>query len=644
MPSRSFHNPRGADQGKGGLILLVELILYVFLIPLLVSSVSRRLSYAASIAASVVTASLAILSFTQTGFQEFVILDGAVFALDPLTWLFLLIGSVSWAITSLYSIRYDDYSSVVSASYHAAILSIVALILSRSYIPFLLAWEGMSVSGYFLISYKKGTDGLPPYVFLVFGEVSGLLIMMMFAGFYAATGLSYFTDASYSQILLFIGIVGFFVKLGITPFQMTEWLPIAHGGAPVNGSVLFSATMTMASVYSILRIMSFAHPSLVIGGLLMAIGAFSLLFAAIYAASSEHVKMLPAYSTIENSGAMLILLGASTVSSNFGNASLATFAAAGAIVYVFSHTISKTGSFLYAGYIEKTSHTLDLTKVTGSSSSIFSIGGLLSALSLSGLLPFGGGVGEWMLLETLFVMVTLPSPAISVLSTFVGVMASLGAGITLVAMTKYFGFGGRVRTGAPAGPGVMKAALLAAGVTALIIGLASTTIISLAGDATVILTGKSTQSLITGLLAVPNGFLIASPGAAGPFGFVSPLFVAILLMTFSLASISLFRHGSSRRVPVWDNGVSMTGKPDSFAYANALRLTLRRVYPSGQGVEDEEHFKSSYDIFWVWLVSLSRWFETTSRRFALWFMNSDLSRYMLYLLLAFFGVLIYVIV
>ena len=623
------------------MIILTIALLYT--IPLLISAVSKKISYAAGMVAAGVTIVLAIISLTQSHITETVALGSSVFGVDSLSWYFLLVGSVSWILTSLYSISYDDYSRVVTASYHAAILSIVLLIFSRSYLPFLFAWEGMSISGYFLISYKRNTDRVPPYVFLVFGEMSTLLILLMFASFYASTGISYFVKSDYSQIALLVGLIGFVVKLGITPFQMTEWLPIAHGGAPVNGSVLFSATMTMASLYSILRIISFAHPSILIGGLLMAIGAFSLLFAAIYAASSEHTKMLPAYSTIENSGAMLILAGASITSLNYGDLPLATFALAGAMVYVFTHTVAKTGLFLYAGYIEKTSGTLDLTRVTGSSSSVFSTGGLLNALSLSGLLPFGGGLGEWMLLETLFVMVTFNSPGISVLSTFTGLMASLGAGITLVAMTKYFGFGGRLRKNGPAGPVLMRPSILASGFVALMLGIGGTLLITAAGSVTADFTGLSTGQIITGLLAIPDGLLIASPGLNGPFGFVSPAFVGLLLLSiFALIFLSL-RHSSARQVAVWNNGVAKIEEPNSFTYANTLRLTMKRVYPAGNS-SSREDFTSSYDVFWIWLIVLAKHFEVASRRFSLWFMNSDLSRYMLYLLLAFFAVLLYIIV
>ena len=153
----------------------------------------------------------------------------------------------------------------------------------------------------------------------------------------------------------------------------------------------------------------------------------------------------------------------------------------------------------------------------------------------------------------------------------------------------------------------------------------------------------STGQIITGLLAIPDGLLIASPGLNGPFGFVSPAFVGVLLLSiFAIIFLSL-RHSSARQVAVWNNGVAKIEEPNSFTYANTLRLTMKRVYPAGNS-SSREDFTSSYDVFWIWLIVLAKHFELASRRFSLWFMNSDLSRYMLYLLLAFFAVLLYIIV
>ena len=141
--------------------MIILIIAMLYTIPLLISAVSKKISYAAGMVAAGVTIALAIVSLTHSPINETVALGSSVFGVDSLSWYFLLVGSVSWILTSLYSISYDDYSRVVTASYHAAILSIVLLIFSRSYLPFLFAWEGMSISGYFLISYKRNTDSVP---------------------------------------------------------------------------------------------------------------------------------------------------------------------------------------------------------------------------------------------------------------------------------------------------------------------------------------------------------------------------------------------------------------------------------------------------------------------------------------------------
>ncbi|EQD63540.1 hydrogenase 4 subunit B, partial [mine drainage metagenome] len=158
----------------------------------------------------------------------------------------------------------------------------------------------MSLFGYFMIAYKKNSTAFPPFVFLAFGELSTLFLAVSFAAIFFYTGTLNMVPLNVSPYIIFIALIGFMIKMGIIPLQMVEWLPIAHGEAPTNGSIIFSAAMTTAGIYATLRIsMLEVVPYLSIGILLMIIGAFSLLMASIYAVSSENSKMLPAYSTIE---------------------------------------------------------------------------------------------------------------------------------------------------------------------------------------------------------------------------------------------------------------------------------------------------------------------------------------------------------
>lgn len=623
--------------------MIIMLLLIAGLIPVVASLSGAAKAYAAGIASY---SALAVISFytLMSGSME-TIAFGQYITLgnDPLSSLFLFMLSVVWLVSSIFSIEYDRDSFSNSFSFTLAIFAMVVLLVSRSFPVFLSGWETMTIAGYLLIGFRNGMTRIPPYVFLVYGELSTLLIIVMAAGMFFQTGSTDFIPAHYSQVLVFLGITGFFIKMGVMPFQITEWLPIAHGNASTNGSILFSATMTTAAVYSILRFISISFEGEIFGYLLMSIGAFSLLFASVYSASSEHVKMLPAYSTIENSGAMLILAGAYIIFNNAGMAQMSTFALLALLIFVFAHAIAKGGLFMFGGILERSTGSSEIKSYHGgNNSTYYGAGGFLVASSLSGMLPIGGGVGEWMLLETLFVMATMGQSTLTLISTVVGAMAALGGGISIISMTKIFGYGSRGSHEREKREGPMRTALLISGLTVAIIGLMATALAALMNGTVHELTGNETSILITGALLIPHGFLLASYSSSGVFGAISPLFVAVFVFIFSGATYALLRRAERRPVPNWTGGIAAEDTLHSFAYANSLRLTMRRFYLTKEEREGRIYSERTFDAFWIFMIALSRKTVSFSRSFGRFIMNSSLSAYVFYIIIATFAVLIFV--
>ncbi len=613
------------------------LFLLLFSVPPILALADRRLAYISEAVVSAASALISVTLLVSGGSSTFQLSPLLTFHLDALSYLFLLIGSAAWLPVSVYSISYDRGGRVNCLAYGIAILSMVAVIESYSFIALLIGWELMSIAGYFQIGYGRKSGHIPPFLFIAFSELSTILIIAMIALIYARTGSLEYTPFV-SSWAFFLGIMGFSVKLGVTPFLITDWLPVAHGSAPTNGSVLFSATMTMTAVYCIMRFMSLTVPYIYVGVLMMAVGAFSLVFASIFAASSEHVKFLPAYSTIENGGSMLIALGAIIVSLYYHDVMLAAFATGAAVVYVFAHTVGKAGLFMFSGLLEKGSRGGALYSFGDSTPSQSAAGGAFVALSLAGLLPFGGGLGEWMLLETLFIMVTFGSYDISVISVFVGAAVALGGGLSLVAMSKIAGFG--TRSGKRAiGGGTMHSSIALTGATVLILGLVSSFLLIGTGNAIRIISGASMDGLIKGLLAVPQGLLITSPGPDGIFGLISPFYLALLITLFSCSAFLLLGFRSqTRKVPVWSGGTTAGTAYDSYQYSNPMRLMFRHLFTrekSGTG-------ELPANAMWAHVRSAASGYSRFSAAFGRWFMNSSINRYMLYIVIAFIAVLMYV--
>ncbi len=617
--------------------MITLLILLLYAVPVILGTVYSRIAYSAGILVGIFTSTFSLvgLIYSMSSGISFGIFS---LSLDPMSLFFLLIVSVVSTLVNSYSLSYLTGEGKAAWPIEGSVFSMILVILSASMFPFLIGWEAMTVFGYYLLGFRTRSGNIPPYVFLVFGELSTLFIILGFAGMYSMfQTFAFLPGISLVSILLLV--IGFQIKMGIIPFQITEWLPIAHGQAPANASVIFSAGMTTVAIYSTIRFVLLSDISLVMGILLLSIGIFSLFFASIYSASSEHVKMLPAYSTIENCGAVIMLIGAYLIFSYLGLYESALFAMAGALIFAFGHAMAKSAIFFFAGLAEKRRNTHDLINLGDEScSKISSAGGALSSLSLMGLLPLGGGVGEWFLLESLFIMSTVSNFYVALIAIFAGALASLGLGFSVISFTKFYGFLSR-------GVGTQKIdfmdlSLLAVSLGTLAVGIFSYLIV--AGSSSLLYNPDLHRgnSLLGGLYAVPPGYLIKSVGPYGMFGAISPLILAIVLAIFFVIPLAILRTGRRRYVEPWNSGTARSEIFNSFAYSNILRITMHKLYFTKETEDHGSYFESTFDIFWMILVRISRGFVSFSRQFGRKFMNSSLNIYVLYILFTFFLILV----
>jgi hydrogenase-4 component B len=94
------------------------------------------------------------------------------------------------------------------------------------------------------------------------------------------------------------------------------------------------------------------------------VGGISALLGALFASVSEHTKGLPAYSTIENNGLIVVAVGAYLLASHYHLVLLAGFALIAALYHAFSHSFSKASLFLIMGWISKVKGSFDLNSAT----------------------------------------------------------------------------------------------------------------------------------------------------------------------------------------------------------------------------------------------------------------------------------------
>jgi len=115
---------------------------------------------------------------------------------DSLSWLFLgIIIAISIPVM-LFSQGYlHEYAEKYSISYHYGlmitfILCMCGVVLAENSIMFMIFWEGMSISSFFLViyEYQKSESLKAGYLYFIMTRISGLALFIMFALFYQYTG------------------------------------------------------------------------------------------------------------------------------------------------------------------------------------------------------------------------------------------------------------------------------------------------------------------------------------------------------------------------------------------------------------------------------------------------------------------------
>ena len=199
-----------------------------------------------------------------------------------LTSYFSLIAAISWTLISVFSIQYSkNYGRWLTPLFALTVFGMMLILEANNYILLIVGWEIMSIPAYASIGLNRKHYNAA-FVFMAFSEISTIFIIIgaVFA-FIGSGNLSFSFNKLTSDLPLLLIALGAMTKMGITPFMISEWLPIAHGNAPANDSAIFSATMTLMGVFLIVKVMLLSASSVYLGLLFMAIGGLSVFFSSL---------------------------------------------------------------------------------------------------------------------------------------------------------------------------------------------------------------------------------------------------------------------------------------------------------------------------------------------------------------------------
>lgn len=312
---------------------------------------------------------------------------------DPLTLLFLLpcfgLG-LACPLYGLGALAHEPERKVRSHWFFFSLLvaGLALVAVARDGFCFLLAWEVMSLSPFFLVSYAdhKLEVREAAWTYLVASHLGVLALVALFAWLAGAAGSTHFDALAWAapQLartwpLFLLALAGFGAKAGLAPLHV--WLPEAHPAAPSHVSAFMSGALITAGMYGVARTLVLLGPGPAWwGGLLLGLGLLSALLGLAQGLAQGQMKRLLAYSSVENAGIVFLGLGAAHLAARGGLAPAALLAAAGALLHVLNHALFKGLLFLGAGAVLHGAGTVEIS----------SLGGLLKRMPRTGALFLAG--------------------------------------------------------------------------------------------------------------------------------------------------------------------------------------------------------------------------------------------------------------
>ncbi|MCX6246433.1 MAG: NADH-quinone oxidoreductase subunit L [Bacteroidetes bacterium] len=329
--------------------------------------------------------------------------------LDPISVMMLIVITTVSFMVHLYSIGYMEGEKGYMRFFSFLSLfsfSMLGLVVATNIFQMYIFWELVGVSSYLLIGfyYTKDTAvAASKKAFIVtrfadLGFLIGILLLSFNTGTFdfitltdpkgaaiaQGSGIMFLglSTMTWSMIFIFMGGAG---KSAMFPLHI--WLPDAMEGPTPVSALIHAATMVVAGVYLVARLFPIFHFSAPVAlDVVMYVGAFSSIFAAVIACTQFDIKRVLAYSTMSQIGMMMFALGVSGYGEEAGLGFMAS------MFHLFTHAFFKALLFLGAGAIIHAVHSNYMNEMGGLRKHlpITHITFLIACLAIAGIPPLAG--------------------------------------------------------------------------------------------------------------------------------------------------------------------------------------------------------------------------------------------------------------
>ena len=372
-------------------------------------------------------------------------------AIDPLSAFFLLPVFLVAAAGSLFAVGYwpaaEHRATERGLTFFYGLLasSMAILVMARNGVFFLMVWEIMALSAYFLLVTEHEQEAVrrAGIVYLIATHTGSAALFVYFSLLAGQTGSFLLPEAgslsalpTVAMVIALAAFTGFGAKAGIMPLH--TWLPSAHANAPSHVSAMMSGVMLKMGLYGIFRTLTFFHdPPLIWGAILTVAGIVSALLGIAFAVAQRDMKRLLACSSIENIGIITTGLGVAMMGVSSHNAPLAYLGMAGALLHILNHSFFKPLLFLGSGAIIHATGTREMNLMGGlgkfmpRTALLFLVG----SIAICGIPPLNGFISEFLLYLGFFSQLQATSMTYIVL---LAPLLALVGGLAVIAFTKLY--------------------------------------------------------------------------------------------------------------------------------------------------------------------------------------------------------------
>ena len=491
--------------------------------------------------------------------------------LDPLSSFFLLILGSSSAGVSVFAGGYfrqgeGTAPGLLCLQYHLFLASMGWVLLADDAYGFMVAWEVMALSSYFLVTTQHRIPEIrrAGFIYLLMAHLGAIAILLAFGVMqggswqftFDAMRAAHLTPA-WAAVAFLLALIGFGAKAGLVPLHV--WLPEAHPAAPSPISALMSGVMLKTAVYGILRVTLdlLGRPVWWWGLVPLVFGLFTAFYGVVFAAVQTDMKRLLAYSSIENIGIIFTGLGLSIVFLGAGMQAIAALALLATLYHSLNHAFMKSLLFLGTGSVLHATGERNLGRLGGLIHRMPWVAWLtlIGVLAIAGLPPLNGFVSEWLLLQSFLFADGVPHEFVNLLIPMGAALVALCAALAGYVMVKFFGV---IFLGQPREVSLSRAhdcgrlerlglAWLALG--CVLLGLFPLQVVSALGAVTRQLVGAAVPQ------AASQWWLLAPvPGRPVSYGPLVFLLATGAVIALTVLAVRLAYHQRVRRAAAWDCG------------------------------------------------------------------------------------------